>query len=59
MKELKKSKEDVFLTLRLILETHNNYIKIKEKGVAAPDFNPIEKTLQTYHDFYEWLEGKT
>jgi hypothetical protein len=49
-----KSKEDVFETLKMILEwydTNRVFLKMsKEKA--------IEKTLDNYSDFYEWIYDK-
>lgn len=48
-----KDKQDVFRTLKKILEFYDCYRVIlgNNRKIA------VEKTLETYNDFYEWLKA--
>ena len=53
-KELKKNKKMVFQTLRYIIKCYES-----EKGILNRNKrNAVKRTLETYEDFYEWLQGK-
>ena len=50
-----KSKKDVFNTLETIL----GYYEIYRANLNLSIEDATKKTLETYSDFYEWLQEKT
>lgn len=52
MNELRKTKEEFFVALQAMLRMYQSFITI-----GMPSEEAAEKTLESYDDFYEWLQG--
>lgn len=59
MTELKKSKEQFFVALRCMLKTYDSMKEISaQMKEHYPEYDALQKTLDSYDDFYEWLQGE-
>lgn len=55
---LVRSREEFFVALRSCLKSYDAMLAIKSEMVKVdPAYDPLEKTLRSYDDFWEWLQG--
>lgn len=53
-KPLVKSRSEVMTCLRMILQAHDD----NKRVLKLDDEQAINKTIDMYDDFYQWLQGR-
>jgi hypothetical protein len=54
MKELRRTKEEVFVVIKSFLEAYNSSREI----LNLEHDEAVEKVINSYDDYFEWLQGK-